>query len=83
MGGHVDQPSYKQVCRGDTGHAEVVQVLFDPKRISYEDLLGWFWKMHDPTTLNKQGNDEGTQYRSVIFYHTDEQRIAATASKEA
>ena len=83
MGGHVDKPSYKQVCQGDTGHAEVVQVLFDPKQISYEDLLGWFWKMHDPTTLNKQGNDEGTQYRSVIFYHSEEQRIAAIASKEA
>ena len=79
----MDTPTYQQVCSGETGHAEVVQILFDPKIISYSELLDWFWKVHDPTTLNKQGNDEGTQYRSVIFYHSEEQRVAAIASMEA
>ena len=82
MGGHVENPTYKQVCSEDTGHAEVVQVTFDPAVISYEDLLSWFWRLHDPTTLNRQGNDIGPQYRSAIFYHSDEQRRQAEASME-
>lgn len=82
MGGSVDNPSYKAVCTGTTGHAEVVQVTFDPERISYEAVLAWFWRLHDPTTLNRQGADVGTQYRSAIFYHSDEQRAAAEASKQ-
>jgi len=73
-GGSVDQPSYEQVCTGKTGHAEVVQITFDPSIVSYADLLKIFWKTHDPTTLNRQGADVGTQYRSVIFYHSDEQK---------
>ena len=83
MGGTVENPSYRQVCSGTTGHAEVVRVSYDPTRISYDDLLAWFWKLHDPTTLNRQGNDVGPQYRSVIFYHSDEQRRAAEASLAA
>ena len=83
MGGHVDNPSYEDVCRGITGHVEVVQIVFDPKKISYERLLAWFWELHDPTTLNRQGNDVGTQYRSVIFYHSDEQKKVAEASMKA
>ncbi len=81
MGGHVDHPTYEQVCLGDTGHAEVVQVAFDPDRIGYEQLLEWFWRLHDPTTLNRQGNDVGTQYRSAIFHHSPAQRDAAIAAK--
>jgi len=83
MGGHVPNPSYKSVCTGETGHAEVVQVTFDPARISYDELLDWFWRLHDPTTLNRQGADVGTQYRSVIFVHSAEQRRLAEASKLA
>lgn len=83
MGGHVKDPTYEQVCNGDTGHAEVVQVVFDPKKISYEKVLAWFWDLHDPTTLNRQGADVGTQYRSVIFYQNDEQKKTAEASKAA
>ncbi len=78
-GGSVPDPAYKAVCRGDTGHAEVVQVTFDPAVISFRELLEVFFAVHDPTTLNRQGNDVGTQYRSVIFYHTPEQKESATA----
>jgi len=83
MGGKVEHPTYQQVCEGDTGHAEVVQIVFDPKKLSYDALLGWFWKLHDPTTLNRQGNDTGTQYRSAIFYHSDAQKTTAEAAKKA
>ena len=77
MGGSVHNPTYEEVCSGLTGHAEVVKVEFDPAKISFRKLLIWFFKLHDPTTLNRQGRDEGTQYRSVVFFHTDEQRAAA------
>lgn len=80
-GGSVENPSYKQVCTDLTGHAEVVQVEYDPARVSYEQLLDLFWANHDPTQLNRQGPDIGTQYRSVIFYHTPEQQAVAEASK--
>ena len=76
-GGHVDNPTYRQVCNGDTGHAEVVQVHFDPNVVSYRDLLNVFFAIHDPTTLNRQGADVGTQYRSAIFYHNDDQKMVA------
>ncbi len=80
-GGNVNNPSYKEVCSGKTGHAEVVQIKFDPSVISYGELLEVFWKTHDPTTLNRQGADVGTQYRSVIFYHSDVQRKTAEKYK--
>ncbi len=80
-GGHVENPSYKAVCSGSTGHAEVVQVTFDPKVISFADILEVFWHTHDPTTLNRQGADVGTQYRSAIFYHSDAQKTTAQESK--
>jgi peptide-methionine (S)-S-oxide reductase len=83
MGGSVKNPTYAQVCDGDSGHAEVVQVVFDPKKISFEKILAWFWDLHDPTTLNRQGNDVGTQYRSAIFHHSDAQKKTAEASKAA
>lgn len=83
MGGQVDNPTYKQICGGDTGHAEVVQLTFDPGRVSYEEILSWFWKSHDPTTLNRQGADRGTQYRSAIYTHSDEQGRIAKASLAA
>jgi peptide-methionine (S)-S-oxide reductase len=76
-GGKVDNPSYREVCNGTTGHAEVVQVHFDPNIVSYRDLLNVFFAIHDPTTMNRQGNDIGTQYRSAIFYHDDEQKMTA------
>ena len=81
MGGTVANPTYEQVCTDLTGHAEVVQLKYDPKVISYDQLLDWFWRMHDPTTLNRQGADSGTQYRSVIFYYSDAQKTAAEKSK--
>ena len=80
-GGTPETADYKQVCSGTTRHAEVVQVEFDPAVISYEDILKIFWATHDPTTLNRQGNDSGPQYRSVIFYHSEEQKAAAERSK--
>ena len=82
MGGKLDDPTYQDVCTGRTGHAEVVQVEFDPSQVSYQDLLRVFWENHDPTTLNRQGPDSGTQYRSVIFFHSPEQEAAAKHSKE-
>src|SRR5438105_1518406 len=76
-GGQVPNPTYKQICTGTTGHAEVVQVTFDPQIISFKEILNVFFVIHDPTTLNRQGNDSGTQYRSAIFYHSDQQRSTA------
>lgn len=81
-GGHFERPTYEQVCSLNTGHAEAVRVIFDPKVVSYETLLDVFWKIHDPTTKDRQGPDIGKQYRSVIFYHNEEQKAAALASKE-
>ena len=80
-GGHKKNPTYREICTGTTGHAEVTQITFDPKIIGFNDLLNMFWKSHDPTTRNRQGNDVGTQYRSAIFYHNNEQRIEAENSK--
>jgi peptide-methionine (S)-S-oxide reductase len=77
MGGHTPNPNYEEVCGGRSGHAEVVRVTFDPGVVSYRDLLGVFFAIHDPTTLDRQGNDVGTQYRSAIFYHSEEQKRAA------
>ena len=82
MGGSMHNPSYKDVCTDLTGHAEVVQVSYDPERVSYEELLRIFWDNHDPTQLNRQGPDWGTQYRSAVFFHTPDQEAAARASKE-
>ena len=83
MGGALRDPTYHDVCTDRTGHAEVVQVEYDPAQVRYEDLLRVFWENHDPTTLNRQGPDVGTQYRSVIFFHTPEQEAAAKASRDA
>ncbi len=81
-GGHVKNPSYREVCTGTTGHAEACQIVYDPNVISYDELLEIFWKTHDPTTVNRQGNDIGPQYRSVIFYHNESQRLKALHYKE-
>ncbi|HTL59526.1 MAG TPA: peptide-methionine (S)-S-oxide reductase MsrA [Candidatus Limnocylindrales bacterium] len=80
-GGTIENPTYKQVCTGETGHAEVIQVEFDPKVVSYEKILETFWETHDPTTLNRQGNDSGTQYRSIILYNSEAQRVTAEKSR--
>jgi peptide-methionine (S)-S-oxide reductase len=81
-GGTVKNPSYKEVCTGATGHAEVCQIVYDPSKVTYDEMLEAFWSSHDPTTLNKQGGDEGTQYRSVIFYHNQEQKMLAEKYKK-
>ncbi|MBV9656944.1 MAG: peptide-methionine (S)-S-oxide reductase MsrA [Verrucomicrobia bacterium] len=83
MGGTVKNPTYEQVCDGDTGHAEVTRIVFDPQKLPLAKLLETFWKMHDPTTKDRQGGDVGTQYRSAIFYSNDAQRAIAEASKQA
>src|SRR6266513_5767562 len=80
-GGHTENPTYKQVCAGQTGHAESLQIVYDPSKISFDELLEVFWKTHDPTTLNRQGADVGTQYRSGIFYHNEEQKQKAEKYK--
>jgi len=81
-GGHTDSPTYRDVCNGDTGHAEALEITFDPAVITYEQLLNLFWECHDPTQFNRQGPDFGSQYRSAIFYHSEEQRQAAEASRD-
>jgi peptide-methionine (S)-S-oxide reductase len=83
MGGAVTDPTYREICTGTTGHAEVTRITFDPDIITYETLLDWLWRSHNPTTLNRQGADSGTQYRSAIFYHNDAQKVTAEASKAA
>ena len=80
-GGDIKNPTYKQICTGNTGHAEVAKIEFDPEKITYSQILNVFWQSHDPTTLNRQGNDVGTQYRSVIFFHDESQREIAEKSK--
>ena len=82
LGGHLQNPTYQDVCTDETGHAEVVQVTYDPAQVGYERLLDVFWSAHDPTTLNRQGPDVGTQYRSAIFFHSPEQERSAKTSKE-
>jgi len=81
-GGHVENPTYKEVCTGLTGHAECIQLLYDPKEVSFDELLQVFWQTHDPTTLNRQGNDVGTQYRSAVFYQNEEQKKIAESYKK-
>jgi peptide-methionine (S)-S-oxide reductase len=82
-GGKVSNPTYKEVCSGSTGHAECLNIVYDPAKISFDELLEIFWQVHDPTTLNRQGNDVGTQYRSVVFYHNEEQKSKVEKYKEA
>ncbi len=82
-GGTSENPSYEQVCTGETGHAEVARIAFDPKRVSFKEILEVFWKAHDPTTVNRQGADVGTQYRSIILYHDEQQRQIAEESKRS
>lgn len=82
-GGHVENPTYEQICDKTTGHAEIARIVYDPSKITYDELLEVFWKTHDPTTLNQQGADKGPQYRSVIFYHNEEQKQKAEAYKAA
>lgn len=82
MGGNLNNPPYKEVCSGKTGHAEVVEIVYNPEKVSYEKLLDIFWSIHDPTSLNRQGADIGSQYRSVIFFHNAEQKKKAIESKE-
>ncbi|WP_221029618.1 peptide-methionine (S)-S-oxide reductase MsrA [Actomonas aquatica] len=82
-GGHDPAPTYEAVCTGETGHAEVARITYDPSKVSLGEVLALFWRIHDPTTLNRQGDDVGTQYRSVIFYAGETQRVAAEASREA
>jgi len=81
MGGHTENPTYKQICTGNTGHAEIIQIKYDPALIEFKDLLQVFWKTHDPTTLNRQGNDTGTQYRSAVFFHDETQKELAVKYK--
>lgn len=80
-GGHTSAPTYREICRTDTGHAEAIEIVYDPDTISYEELLSYFWRLHDPTTLNRQGPDKGTQYRSAVFYYSEEQKDAAEKVK--
>ncbi|MCB9064294.1 MAG: peptide-methionine (S)-S-oxide reductase MsrA [Chitinophagales bacterium] len=82
LGGHTDNPTYKEVCSGTTGHAEACNIYYDPEKITFDELLEAFWAAHDPTTLNRQGNDVGTQYRSAIFYHDEEQKQKAESYKQ-
>ncbi len=81
-GGHIKNPAYREVCNGTTGHAEVIQVVYDTRKLSYQDILEAFWLSHDPTQMNRQGNDVGTQYRSVIFYHSESQKALAESLKQ-
>jgi peptide-methionine (S)-S-oxide reductase len=83
IGGHLDNPTYQDVCTDTTGHAEAVEVIYDPSKVSYETLLNIFWENHDPTQLNRQGPDSGTQYRTAVFYHSEAQHEVAEASKKA
>lgn len=83
LGGGFENPTYQDVCSGTTGHAEVVEVNYDPDRVTYDELLSVFWQAHDPTTRNRQGPDVGSQYRSAIFYHSEDQKDAATASRDS